>query len=348
MDNKTSNLILSGKSRYQSNTRSSPTGIAVLLTSPLWLGAGWVAFSNLMINHALHLPPAINAELKSFESGAADRLAYYSERTSAGRPLVLIHSINAAASSYELRPIFESYALKRPVYALDLPGFGFSDRSDRVYSHQLYADAIREFLASIVGVPADVIALSLGCEFVALAAMAQPEQFHSLAFISPTGFTTRQLKRGSQSANENGIGPFLYRAFSYPLWGRAFYDLIATRKSIHYFLQQSFEGPVDGGLENYAYATSHQPGAHHAPLYFVSGQLFTRNILANYYERLPVPVLVLYDRDPFVSFGELPGLTTRRTNWRSLRVTPTKGLPQFEQLAKTTEALDQFWSESPS
>ena len=39
------------------------------------------------------------------------------------RPLLLLHSINASASAYEVKPLFEHYRQQRPVYAPDLPGF---------------------------------------------------------------------------------------------------------------------------------------------------------------------------------------------------------------------------------
>jgi pimeloyl-ACP methyl ester carboxylesterase len=66
------------------------------------------------------------------------RLAIYRDAppdlAGAQLPLLLIHSVNAAASAYEVRPLFDHYRGRRPVYALDLPGFGQSDRSDRLYS----------------------------------------------------------------------------------------------------------------------------------------------------------------------------------------------------------------------
>ncbi|MEZ4717272.1 MAG: hypothetical protein R2851_14485 [Caldilineaceae bacterium] len=58
---------------------------------------------------------------------------------------------------------------------------------------------------------------------------------------------------------------------------------------------------------DYAYATSHQPGARHAPLYFLSGQLFTPDALNKLYAPLTVPTLILYDQDPNISFERLPG-----------------------------------------
>lgn len=305
---------------------------------------GWIVYSSRSIDHNLPLSAAIDAEKQHFLGARTTRfMNYYADNTAAeGRPLVLIHSINAAASAYEMKPIFQHYRGLRPVYALELPGFGFSERSDRTYSVQLFKDAILDFLADVVGQPADVVALSLSCELMAHAALEAPAHFHSLVMISPSGFTSRENKGRSQSA-AGDASDRLYALFSNPVWSQAFYDLVATRRSIRYFLQQSFEGPVDESLIHYSYATAHQPGARYAPLYFVSGKLFSPRIREEVYEKLTLPVLVLYDRDAFVRFDTLPNLAIQHENWEARRIAPTKGLPQFEQLARTTAEMDAFW-----
>ncbi len=63
------------------------------------------------------------------------------------------------------------------MFALDLPGCGFSGRSSREYTPRLFEDAILDLLTTQVGEPADVIALSLGAEFAARAAVTEPERF---------------------------------------------------------------------------------------------------------------------------------------------------------------------------
>jgi pimeloyl-ACP methyl ester carboxylesterase len=320
-------------------------GAGLLVTVPLAIAGGWIAYSALRIDHQVPLTSAIGAEWLIFYGQTTGRLSAYVDRSAAGRPLVLIHSVNAAASSYEMRPIFDHYRSRRPVYALDLPGFGFSDRTERVYSPQLYQDAILDLLTSQVGEPADVIALSLGCEFAARAALARPDLFHSLALISPSGFNQRDTVRSSQLASQRGSSEAVYRLLSFPLWGRAVYDLIATRRSIEFFLKQSFVGPIAPGLVDYDYATAHQPGAHYAPLYFVSGQLFTREVRQEVYERLTVPVLVIYDRDAFSRFDTLPEVVEGHAHWHAMRISPTLGLPHFERLTDTAQALDAFWND---
>jgi pimeloyl-ACP methyl ester carboxylesterase len=331
-------------SRRQTNNTLAKVGAAGALTTAAAV-AGWIAYSAIGIDHNLPLPPAIDADQERFVGQKSRFLNVYVDRSASGRPLVLIHSINAAGCSYEMRPLFQRYRSERPVYALDLPGFGSSERADRVYTPDLYADAILDLLTLKVKEPADVVALSLSSEFAARVALQHPELFHSLTLISPTGFTARENRRVSQRANEEGRSSFAYRLLSFPLWGKAFYDLLATRRSIHYFLDMSFVGPVDPGLEAYDYLTAHQPGARFAPLYFVSGALFTRDASESLYDQLTdVPVLALYDRDAFVRFDALAEVVDRHDNWHSARIAPTLGLPQFEQPDATALAINTFWS----
>ena len=306
---------------------------------------GWLLYSRFLVDHQAPLPPAVDVERRSFMAVRHPRrMNYYADTTGEGRPLVLLHSINAAASAYEMRPIFLHYQGQRPVYALELPGFGSSERTDRVYSYRLYTDSIIDFLSKIVGEPADVVALSLTNEFAARAALEQPELFNSLTMISPSGFTLKQQKVSSQRASDDGTSDRAYQVLSNPLWSQAFYDLLATRPSIRYFLSQSFEGKVDAGLSAYGYATSHQPGARFAPLYFVSGKLFSPDVREAVYEKLTIPVLVIYDRDGFVRFDTLHEVADPRDNWYLARIIPTKGLPQFEKMPEVAAALDGFWA----
>ena len=317
---------------------------AASVTAPLAIG---IAYSALAIDHAVPLPPAIEAERRRLRSTAAGDLNYYVDERASGRPLVLVHSVNAAASAYEMRPIFEHYRGRRPVYAFDLPGFGFSERSDRTYAPELYTAALLDLLREVTPgrEAADVVALSLGSEFAARAALRQPELARSLTFISPTGLTARIQRNSSERAGASSTGNVLYELFRFPVWSQAFYDLLASRPSINYFLQKSFVGEPDRGLLNYASATAHQPGARFAPFAFVSGQLFSPDIRESVYERLTIPVLALYDQDAFVRFDTLPEVLARNPNWRASHLVPSKGLPQFERLEDTIRALDTFWQE---
>lgn len=106
--------------------------------------------------------------------------------------MLLIHSVNAAASAAEVRPLQQHFCRTRRVFCVDLPGYGLSHRSDLPHSPVRMTEAIRETVCLIQRVagpaPVDALALSLGAEFLARAAVERPNTFRSLALVSPTGF----------------------------------------------------------------------------------------------------------------------------------------------------------------
>ncbi len=307
-------------------------GIGVIVLFLVTATGSWILYSRFIINNDIPLTPALDVDQEYLDTPAG-RVAYYADTTASGRPLVLIHSMNAAAGAYEMAPLFTTYRTQRPVYALDLPGFGMSDRLDQKYSPELYAATIEQFLDEIVGEPADVVALSLGSEFAARAAYSQPEAVRTLVFLSPTGL--RDIP---------DIGEGLYRGLSFPLWGRALYDLLVIRPALNYFLGAISYDDISPEYIEYAYLTAHQPGAHYAPLYFVGGQLFSPNIQSEVYEGLTMPVLAIYGNDPNTSFDNLPALMELNPNWTAQRFEQTNSLPHWDQPADTIAALEAFWA----
>lgn len=286
------------------------------------------------------LPDAVDGQRCVLRVADIGRVSYYRAGTGQGRPLVLIHSINAAPSVFEMKPLFEHYRATRPVFALDLPGFGFSDRPDRPYSPAVFVSAISAFLREVVGEPADLVGLSLGCEFIARVAIEAPDLATSLVLVSPTGFSKRTIRGGE-------AGMRLHKAVSVPGLSQGIWGALTSRPSIRFFLGKSHVGPVPEEMIDYAYATSHQPGARFAPLYFLAGQLFTADAPNALYARVTQPVLTIYDRDPYIDFDLLPGFLTGRTNWRAQKIGPALGLPHWERLPETLAALDRFWADKP-
>lgn len=297
---------------------------------------GWLAWRGLMSEPMLPLPPALQAERRTFTLPGFGDLSYYRDESGEGVPLVLIHSINAAPSAFEMKPLFEQYRGKRPVYALDLPGFGFSSRANTVYSPLLYARAIGEFLRQVVQTSADVITLSLSAEFAARYSLEPEQLMRSLVMITPTGFRPSMPDVPEEA---------LYGFFTFPLWSQALYSLVVSKPSIRYYSNQSFVDEAPDAFVDYAYATSHQPGARHAPFYFVSGQLFTKQVREVIYDKVSVPTVVLYDRDPNVSFEALPYFVNSHDNWQAERIAPSMGMVHWDHPLETATILDTFWAQ---
>ena len=260
-------------------------------------------------------------------------------------PLLLVHSINAAGSSYEVGPIWDHYKTLRTVYAFDLPGYGLSDRADRVYTPRLMTDAILDMIDAIQvrhgPGPIDVLALSLSSEFLARAAAERPAAFRSIALVSPTGFDSRGPRNGPPGSDRSM--PKLYKTFTFGLWRAPLFRLLTSRVSIRYFLEKTWGSKsIDEGLLEYDIITTRQPGAEHAPYSFIGGFLFSNDI-SRVYGSLALPVWMVHGvRGDFVDYKG-KRLIEGRPNW-TIDVLETGALPQFEKMAAFAERYDAFLS----
>jgi pimeloyl-ACP methyl ester carboxylesterase len=308
--------------------------------------AGGIGYSAFMVAHRVPLPDAVGGERREIVRRAGP-LSYYV--AGQGAPVLLLHSINAAGSVYEVRPVFEHLKATRRVYAVDLPGFGFSDRSDRRYEIALYVAAVRDMLDEIAAehgdAPVDVLALSLASEFAARAATEVPQRFRTLALVTPTGFSRQYADLDGAELETREI-PGMYGFFTFPLWTRAVYDLLTSRRSIRYFLERTYGSKdIDEGMLDYDYAVTHQPGARHAPYAFVSGRLFSRDIRA-VYERLTLPVWVPHGtRGDFKDFSQA-GWAAAKPNWR-FQPFDAGALVHFEHTGRFMTDYEAFLSAAP-
>lgn len=271
--------------------------------------------------------------------GAGDYEVYwYYDIEAEGRPLLFVHSINAAPSAIELKPLFQHFRSYRSVYAPDLPGFGRSTRHVGMMTASEFAKNISSIIDQMSpSEPPDVIALSLGCEFVARAVVECGANVRSLTFISPTGFSRRQPPPLQAQKR-------LRRLFDFAGFGRGAFKLLRLERSVRYFYGMNFSGSVPSELVAYALKTTRQPAAHEMPLQFLSMSLFTPNAVGLLYEKLDVPVLVLFDEDPNVTF-ELFEQFEDSPTWQFKRIGPSLGMPQWEHPEKTVAALESFFAE---
>ena len=105
-----------------------------------------------------------------------------------GPCLLLLHGMGPQASAESFQFMFEDLAQKYHVIAIDLPGFG---KSDRVMKHgptfDVIVDALREFIdVKELQSPA-VLAHSAGGWFASILAYESPERLGKLVLIGPAG-----------------------------------------------------------------------------------------------------------------------------------------------------------------
>lgn len=280
------------------------------------------------------LPPALSGERIEFDS-VAGRLNYYriapASLANSAPPMLLIHSMNASGSAAEMRPLYEHYGATRTVYAMDLPGFGLSERSDRVYVPRLMTDAVHAMVARIRAehnaAQVDALALSLGCEFLARAAQESPADYRSVALVSPTGFNGKKPRLGPP---ESLVGSFrAHRVLAWPGWSDFLFRQLTRPSVVRFFLEKTWGSKrIDETLFQYDIAITKQPGGKHAPFYFLSALLFSADIM-HVYDALKMPTWLVHGvRGDFVDYG-LKSRFENAANW-TMDVMTTGAIPYFE------------------
>ncbi len=288
------------------------------------------------------LGPAIDGKRRQWRpSGCepAEVCCYVSEHRR-GRPLVLVHDLRPTSSAYEVRPLFECFRWKRPTFALDLPGFGLSDRAALRYSPALFGSVLAELCRKLrrADVAADVVALGRGSELAARVARDEPGLVRSLVMLEPCGLL---------AAHRAGLETLAAR-LSCALGERAargLFAVISTRPMVRRALRSRFHGAVDEGLAAYAHASAQAPGAHRAPFAAMACALRPCDSAA-LFQSLTVPVLVVHDARGSDATLLEAFLRGRANRWAA-RIAPTRGMPHFEQRFETAQCLDRFWRALP-
>jgi pimeloyl-ACP methyl ester carboxylesterase len=267
--------------------------------------------------------------------------AFYT-REGEGRPLVFLHSVNAAASGHEMRPLVRAFArtTDRPLHALEWLGFGHSDRPELADHPGLLEDQLEHFLERVVRPAggADVIGLSLGATYAAEVARRRPDLIRSLVSIEPAGL-----------GQNSGIPRVWSRLlFTLPGVQRAFYDRLTTPDKLYDFARDHLfteEFGVPEEFVEFGAETARVEGAARPLDDFLSGRLFPDDA-AEVFMRLRQPMLVVHgtvESRRVEPMHRLPELETRANV--TVVGLPTGALPHWERPGEVYERIRQFWAE---
>jgi pimeloyl-ACP methyl ester carboxylesterase len=119
------------------------------------------------------------------------RIAYVdSAPGSQADPIVLVHGLQDEADSW--RHVFQPLARLRRVLALDLPGFGRSDKRARRYSLEFFAGMVQRWLDALDIKRASFMGNSMGAMISEQIALTQPGRVRDLTLVAGTLVITRQ------------------------------------------------------------------------------------------------------------------------------------------------------------
>ena len=127
---------------------------------------------------------------RSFQSSWGQMIYHEGGTPGTGPTLVFIHNVGVGASSYEWSKVYPAFAERHRILAVDLLGFGESERPKAKLTAADYAAALAEFVGTLCGEETPrpvVVARGLGAGFAALMAAQHPEVAGRLILWMPSG-----------------------------------------------------------------------------------------------------------------------------------------------------------------
>jgi pimeloyl-ACP methyl ester carboxylesterase len=100
--------------------------------------------------------------------------------------LLLVHGLSSYLSFWDAQ--ISAFSDEYRVIALDLPGYGASDRPDAPYTPPWFAEVLVQFMDALGVDQVHLAGHSMGGQTGLFLAMAHPERLRSLVLVAPAGF----------------------------------------------------------------------------------------------------------------------------------------------------------------
>jgi len=278
----------------------------------------------------------------TFQTGPSETLPDNERVTIAGRGQLRVLEVNPSAfktvllvygygaSSVSYKPVMKTFGESLRVIAVDLPGFGKSDKREGDYSPEALADVLAQILDQKGVQRAHVVGHSWGCSVALAFALRHKDRLDKLVLISSFVYDDQLLPmmrwtRGTTKAGGDALYTLFYR------------QLIGERLYLNFRDPQLVTEAVVADVE----ASMAKPGAVAAATQAARGMHFDR--LETEYKKIDAPALIVWGRDDRVArlpFGER---LARDLPKAQLVVLPSCGhIPMWECTGETTIALKGF------
>jgi pimeloyl-ACP methyl ester carboxylesterase len=310
-----------------------------LLTTGLVIGGALGAltlFNKMTDSQAGEIDTVLKGEERRYPWKDGD-IFYLVKGNRESKPLLLVHGFGPGASSYEWRKNVDALAEHFRVYALDLLGYGLSDRPAIDYTAETYADLISDFLKEVIGKPAVVVARGETSAYVIAGAYRRPQLFERLVLVAPSPVMLQESVPGPL----NAALKMLLRA---PIVGQFAYNLLTSRRAIqNYYDIQGYHNPglITDELVEYIFSSAHQSNAR-----FAAASALTGNLATDAHEplaRLQMPVVIVWGREGALTPSEASAAFKRvNTRIETRTLDNASQQPQDEQATKFNALVREF------
>lgn len=219
-----------------------------------------------------------------------------------GMPLLLVHGLDTGFSRREWDRVINPLAEKYTVYAINLLGWGSSDKPDMTYNAYSSASLINDFITDVIGKKTAVCASSGSAAALLMAYITIPKNFSRIVLVSPE----------MNGKTPVCCGNFKRFVISLPVVGTFIYNLSTLPCAIRANLRSGYFNSNKADMENVSamYTAEHMNGGgKHSYACSLAG--FTSVDVRHLLEDIKVPLYIITGED-----AELDGTVDELENLR--------------------------------
>lgn len=254
---------------------------------------------------------------------------HYQEKGT-GTPLVLIHGYTS--SVYTWKDLFEPLSQKYRVIALDLKGFGFSEKPDGDYSRRAQAEIVFGLLEHLKIEKAWLAGNSMGGETALNVALFHPEKVSGLILIDSAGV---------KIAGRETLAPWYLQV---PVLGRVLTSLALTSdKIVRQGLEKSFydDAKINDARVSFYYQPLKTRGGQLAAMR--AREQFNLYPVENDLNKTSVPALIIWGaEDHIIPLEAGKKMNSEVKNSKLVTFENCGHLPQEEMPEKTFQEMTNF------
>lgn len=142
-----------------------------------------------------------------------------------GSPIVLLHDVHPAFSSYEWNEVVDEFSKNHTVYTVDLPGCGRSSKTQTTYTNYFYVLFLTAFIKEVVKKKCTVVASGYSSSFAIMAASVDDSLIGRIVAVNPMSMNKLMRSPTSKSKAASVL-------ISLPVIGTTVYNITQSRGNI--------------------------------------------------------------------------------------------------------------------
>lgn len=291
---------------------------------------------NKMIKYKSDIKNTLSDKSGAYYKWKYGNIFYKKEGT--GSPLLCIHDLNVASSSYDWKTTVKHLKKNHTVYCIDLLGCGQSDKPYITYINYTFVQLITDFIKDVIKEKPDIIVDSNSVPCVLMTAALHSDHIGKIIMMNPPAL------KSNETSNDL-VKRMKKRVYELPIVGTSIYNFQLSKLKLE---EREFKKLYSKNI------TAEDKEVYYANAHTGTGKFLFGSIQSEYTKVDLIPILNKITNKLYIissrEYSNQTEITEQYLHYNStiepMYISKCKGKPQIEQTEKTCKFIESFLEEN--